>query len=599
MNHLTRHFFDLRGTHIWSFSFILILAATAALFEGASFGLMLLALSVLGGEVPSLNALAWFDGGYLFDCLSVFSSQELFVFCILGAIGFQIFRSSITFLSQYLTVLLTLKIQTNVQEAVYRQIFRFSFPFVSKYKVGDLIEYARAPSTLIPIIMEALCRFFVSVFMVVGSLIMMYFLSPKLTLITILFFGIFGISQKVLVRKIAHYSQQVSAELVEISKHTVQSLHGIRAIFTFHRQEGVLAKTLQTLHMVANSVKRLNVWNQSMWGISEIIGVLFVGLCFIIGTFIIKGENLLPHLLTFITISYRLNGRVQNTINSVSVMALHYGLLSRLKEILDPSMKEFSPEGGIKYSSLKDKIEFNEVCLSYPGRNTKAVSQVSIIIPNGKVTAIVGPSGAGKSSLIDLILRLYEPTSGKIFIDDIPLCKLDIASWREALGVVSQDTFIFNESIEENIRFGCTKASFVDIENAAKASGADEFISRLPEKYGTILGERGYRLSGGERQRIALARALLKNPEILILDEATSNLDGHSELIIQNSLDQFRRNRTIIIIAHRLSTIRHADKIIVLNHGKVVESGTHEELMSCNQIYASLSRIQHPLPERL
>jgi ATP-binding cassette subfamily B protein/subfamily B ATP-binding cassette protein MsbA len=206
--------------------------------------------------------------------------------------------------------------------------------------------------------------------------------------------------------------------------------------------------------------------------------------------------------------------------------------------------------------------------------------------------ALVGPSGAGKSSVADLLVGLYAPTSGHILIDGVHLDELDLASWQQGLGVVSQDTFLFNNTLAENIAFGTPGASRARIEAAAAAAQAAGFIEALPQGYDTLVGERGYRLSGGQRQRISLARAILKEPELLILDEATSALDSQSERLVQEAIERFERNHTVLVIAHRLSTIVKADQILVLDRGRVVEHGNHESLLACQGLYYELYQQQ-------
>jgi ABC-type multidrug transport system fused ATPase/permease subunit len=220
------------------------------------------------------------------------------------------------------------------------------------------------------------------------------------------------------------------------------------------------------------------------------------------------------------------------------------------------------------------------------------LKNISFSIRKGMVVGIVGISGSGKTSLIDLLLRLYEPIEGKIFVNKMDIRNLAVDSWRAKFGVVGQDAFLFDETIEDNIRFGQDALPLEQIEKAARSAGIEDLIRRLPRGYQTIVGERGLRLSGGERQRLALARALLRDPEILILDEATSNLDSHSEHFIQNALAEIQKTKTAIVIAHRLSTIVDSDLILVVEHGKIIESGTHEHLLKLQGRYSHLWELQ-------
>jgi ATP-binding cassette subfamily B protein/subfamily B ATP-binding cassette protein MsbA len=269
--------------------------------------------------------------------------------------------------------------------------------------------------------------------------------------------------------------------------------------------------------------------------------------------------------------------------------------MERLNQILSPQSKQFRRQGGTPFSTLQREIRFEGVSLQYAPDLPAALSEISFTLPRGQMLALVGPSGAGKSSIADLLTGLYAPTAGQILIDGMPLEQLELASWQERLGVVSQDTFLFNASIAENIAFGTPGASQAQIEAACQAAQAAGFIECLPQGYDTLVGERGYRLSGGQRQRLSLARAILRAPELLILDEATSALDSQSERLVQEAIERFERNHTVLVIAHRLSTIVKADQILVMESGRIVERNTHLKLLAKGGLYDQLWK-QQTLP---
>jgi subfamily B ATP-binding cassette protein MsbA len=267
--------------------------------------------------------------------------------------------------------------------------------------------------------------------------------------------------------------------------------------------------------------------------------------------------------------------------------------VEEVTSLLDRTNKPYLISGKTPYQLLKKSISFEKVTFHYDPSERPALQDISIRIPSGKITALVGPSGAGKSTLIKLILRLYEVTEGEIYIDDYPLRALDLASWRSGISLVSQDIYIFNTTVRENIAYGRLDTTEDEIIAAAKHADAHNFIRQLPQGYDTKLGDRGVRLSGGQQQRIALARAIVRNPEILILDEATSTLDSISEHLIQEALDTLSKNRTVIMIAHRLSTIEQADHIIVLEEGHVREQGDLQHLLKLNGLFARLYELQY------
>ena len=267
--------------------------------------------------------------------------------------------------------------------------------------------------------------------------------------------------------------------------------------------------------------------------------------------------------------------------------------LDRVLDLLEePRELEKEEAKRISRQHVGGRVTFEEVSFSYPGADTFALSNVNLDVEPGEIVALVGPSGAGKTTLCNLALRFYDPTSGRVALDGCDLREIDIDNFRSLLGVVEQDVFLFDGSVAANIAYSDRLASEADIRRAAEIANADEFIRDFPNGYDTLIGERGVKLSGGQRQRIAIARAVLADPKILVLDEATSNLDAQSERVIQASLAQLMQNRTCFVIAHRLSTIAHASRIVVLRAGQIVNIGTHEELMAVDGEYRNMVALQ-------
>lgn len=580
-------FFGKNYRNLIHFGINLIPNVLAALLEGLSFACILLALTALNSH-SSLDLGNHSFLPMLATWTHSLSPRRAFVLFLMLAFILQILRSGLTYLGQITAISLGNQIQIEAQKKVYQQILRFTFPFVSQYKTGDLVEYAKIPATLINALMDPLNRFLVAGFAIIVSIGVMVFLSVPLTLFAVLLFGFLAFSQKFIISNVSKVSHHLSNHIVEFSMHMIQNLHGMRVIHTYARQENVMEKVLSTLNKIARSTKQLNLWSQSIPPLNEVMGIALVGTFLIIGEWLLGNQqtNSLPILLTFITIVHRLNSRVQAVLTNIATVASSSGQMLRLEEILSDRNKDFSSSGGLPFCEFTKAIEFQDVVLRYGEVRESAIQHLSFMIPKGATVAFVGSSGAGKSSIMDLLIRLYDPTSGKIRVDGVDLKEYNTASWRDTLGVVSQDTFIFNDTIEENIRFGLLDASMNQIIEAAQIAEAHEFITRLPNGYQTALGERGYRLSGGERQRIALARSLVRNPELLILDEATSSLDTQSERLIQKALSYFRGKKTVILVAHRLSTVLDADIIYVLEKGRIVESGSHAKLMAMEGRYS-------------
>jgi ATP-binding cassette subfamily B protein/subfamily B ATP-binding cassette protein MsbA len=301
-----------------------------------------------------------------------------------------------------------------------------------------------------------------------------------------------------------------------------------------------------------------------------------------------RSSGILPSLVTFVMALQRLNGSITSITQSLGSLTNNAAGLDILNRTLESSDKEFRRKGGANFNALTKEIEFRDVTLSYSPDLAPALSNINLKIAKGQTIALVGTSGAGKSTLADMLIGLYPASSGELLIDGIPIMQLDLSSWQKRLGVVSQDTFLFNSSIFDNIRFGNPGATFADVEAAARKAQAHTFITDLPMGYETVIGERGYRLSGGQRQRLSLSRAILRDPELLILDEATSALDTESEELVQQAIDQFEGKYTVLVIAHRLSTVINADIICVMEQGKIIERGSHSELIKFGGRYSKL-----------
>ncbi len=304
------------------------------------------------------------------------------------------------------------------------------------------------------------------------------------------------------------------------------------------------------------------------------------------------GRSAMPQLLAFVFVFYRLIPRLSATNNFLALAGQYWPFVDRIAQLLRTDDKEYMADGAHPFAGLRRTIEFRNVSLHYLEGEPWAVKDLSCVIPKGSLTALVGTSGSGKSSVADLVLRLFDPTAGEVLVDGIDLRQLNLACWRGSIGVVGQDTFLFNATVRENLTFGRPDAGESEVLAAARAANVHEFVERLANGYNTVIGDQGYRLSGGQRQRLALARAILREPEILVLDEATSDLDSRSEQLIQKSLDSQRGERTILVIAHRLSTVARADQILVLSQGQLVEQGTHDELLAWNGHYAQFWRLQ-------
>lgn len=563
----------------------------AALLEGVSFASFFFALSFADSQnvdFPTFfpEKLNW---------IQHLPSFQGFLFFLAAAVLVQVLKSAFTFVAQCISTKLSNELRLLAQMRIYEQIFRFSFQFANSYRTGDLADYATSPQTLFNSLIECINRVLIGGLGALTLLCILFKLSASLTLVFLVSATLLYLFQKKLLAQIATYSDQASNAQAEVSKIAIQTFSAIRTVFTFGLQDLIFSKVSNKLKEHAQHCNQVYLRGSLLTNLNELLGVLLIGICLIGGHLFLNADNTntVPLLLTFIGIAYRLTTRLQIVFQHALVVTQQWGSHLRLNKILSDRGKEFAPKEGICFSGLKQEIAFQNISFSYlKNRSQPILRQISFTIPKGHTIAFVGSSGAGKSTITDLLVRLYDPQEGAIYIDGIDLRTYDPYSWRQHLGVVNQEPFIFSDSILDNIRFRDDLHSAETAIQAAKIAGAHHFISRLPDGYLTEVGERGYRLSTGEKQRIALARALIHNPEILILDEATSNLDSHSEKKIQLALSKFSHSKTIIVVAHRLSTIKDADQIYVVDDGCILEKGTHNELLAKQGKYASLWNVQ-------
>ncbi|MBF8262492.1 MAG: hypothetical protein HW387_157 [Parachlamydiales bacterium] len=563
----------------------------AGLLEGSSFAFIYSAFLSLNGSSHDNGILAYLNVSKLGWNLT---SLQLFYLNILSALLLQCFRSLISFLAVHETTVFALKMQVNLQKKIYRQIFRFSFPFVSEYKTGELSEMVKSPSSFVPVLFAGINQLLVSLFMAIGLLVSLYCISPRLTFVNLIFFLLFGCVQKIAIKNVFHFSKLLANKVFDFSHETIQILLAIKPIHMFNREDYFLDKANSILDRIFEISRKSYFWNNLVPSLSEVLGILMLGAILITGSLLLNVStgDYLASLLTYVILSYRLAVRLQTIVSTIGGIGLYSGTIHRLAGFLEDHDKQYRPIITKEFAGWSDSIEFRNISFTYPSAKNPVLTNLSLSIKKNKVTALVGLSGTGKSSILDLLLSLHMPNYGEILVDSHPMNVFSPNSWREKIGAVNQEVFIINGTIEENLLFGEKNISQSDFDLVTKSIGIADFVSKLPDAYRTMIGERGYKLSGGQRQRIALGRALLRNPEILVLDEATSSLDSISEQIIIQNLTLFQKNKTFVIVAHRLSTIIHADIIYVIEKGRVIESGKHEELVQLNGRYSHLWGLQ-------
>jgi len=482
---------------------------------------------------------------------------------------------------------------SKLRQDTFNHLSKLPLNFFSNNKIGELNSRVSADITLLQeTFTTTFAEFFRQIILIVGGVTFLSFISVKLTLFMISVLPVIMILAVYFGKRIKSYSKKVQKEIAESNNIVEETLQGIRVVKTFTNEAFESLKYKQKTDEVAKTAIKGGKYRGAF--ASFIILCVFGAIISVIwfGTKQVHEGNLkMGELFSFVLYTVFIGASVGGLADLYSKIQKAIGSSEALLEILEDEDENYID--GIK-KDIVGNLEFRDVTFSYENRIENIVlNSINFTAKKGETVAIVGPSGAGKSTITSLILDFYNTTKGSVLIDDVDLKEFNLHNIRKQIGIVPQDTFLFGGTISENIAYGKIDSTKEEIVEAAKQANADEFINSFKDGYNTLVGERGIQLSGGQRQRIAIARTILKNPAILILDEATSSLDSKSESMVQNALEKLMKNRTTIVIAHRLSTIKSADKILVLDKGKIVEKGTHEELIKIeNGTYKSLSKLQ-------
>ena len=569
----------------------IVLGFSGALFNGVSTVLVVpVILGFLGQEVSLKGAPPVLQP--IFSVLSRGSDSNLW---LMGVILVAIVLKNITtYVSTLASSHLSRSLVNEIRQAALKLLLEVDLEFYAKTKVGDLINRLGGEVGLAANAIRSAIQLVTTAITILVFVALLLAISWQLTIVSTALLAFVSVANHYFVVRAKKFGQQLSDSSRDYSIRLLEILNGMRLVKT----TGNELQEYQRIENLIDDREQAEFKSQANTAliapVNELAGILTVLAIVILGRifFATQLASLSTVLLTYLLVLFRLLPFV-SLLNSIrggfagaapSVAVVH--------DFLRRDNKPFMKLGTQPYQRLQSGIRFEGLSFAYPGHEGLVLDQIDLWLPKGTTLALVGSSGAGKSTIADLLPRFYDPTRGRILIDDRDLRDLDARSLRQSMGIVSQDTFLFNDSVRNNIAYACENVTDEQVIAAAKRAHADEFIVNLPQGFDTEIGDRGVILSGGQRQRLAIARALLRDPDILILDEATSALDTVSERLVQQALDELSRDRTTLVIAHRLSTIQKADQIAVLDQGRVVEVGTHESLLQQQGLYAHLYAMQ-------
>lgn len=503
------------------------------------------------------------------------------------------------FLSSATIIPIRTGIVRDIRNQIYQKINSLSLGFFSEERKGDII--ARMSGDVQEVessIMSSLDMLFKNPILILFYFITLICISWQLTLFTILFVPPFGWFMGVVGKKLKAHSIEAQALWSDTMSMVEETLGGLRIIKAFCAEEKMNKRFNQVNSSYRDNIMRVNIRQQMAHPMSEFLGTILIVVVLWFGGILVLDYGRIdgPTIIFYLVMLYSIINPLKEFSKASYNIPKGLASMERIDKILQAEVEIKDKETPEHISSFEHQIEFRHVSFAYTDHQNDelvyVLKDINLVIPKGKTIALVGQSGSGKSTMLDLIPRYYDVQEGEVLIDGINVKDLCVHDLRQLIGNVNQEAILFNASFKDNIRFGKTDATDEEIANAAKIANAYEFITKSEHGFDTNIGDRGGRLSGGQRQRVSIARAILKNPPILILDEATSALDTESERLVQDALEKLMKTRTTVAVAHRLSTIKHADEICVLHEGKIVERGTHDELIRKDGYYKKLHDMQ-------
>ena len=520
--------------------------------------------------------------------------MPLLLITIAMVLGVSVVKLLVHIWGRWHATRVTKMLQLSVRKQVFAHVMRLPLHRIQELKSGGAASILRQDAGSVgELVFGMLYNPWRAVVQLLGSLCVLAWVDWRLLLGALCIVPLVYVTHRTWIGRIRPQHRRIRAEREKVDALATEAFGGMRVVRAFSRQRAETTRIMRGNHLMGREELHAWWWMRSIEIVWEtLLPLASAALLTYGGWRVLQGALSLGDLVMFLFYLLMLLGPIAVLAQSAATLQNGLSGLDRILDLLEEPREMAGSNDPIDDDQVAGQITFDEVSFSYPGSDAFALKNIDLAVQPGETIALVGPSGGGKTTLCNLVARFYDPTSGRIFIDGMDLTRFNVESYRKLIGIVEQDVFLFDGTVADNISYGNRNASEGDVLRAAMVANAHEFIEELSKGYHTLIGERGVRLSGGQRQRIAIARAVLADPMILILDEATSNLDTASEQSIQASLATLMASRTAFVIAHRLSTIAHADRIVVLENGCVVEMGTHESLMDTNGPYRDMVLLQ-------
>ena len=573
-----------------SLTFLLIMPILKTMFDADYTFVYVEKLPPLAFNQEYLTALFNFTYSHLF---TEYNPENVLLLLAIVTIFVSLLSNLFRYMGAWTVENMRTRTLQRMRNEMFSKVVDMNVGYFSDQRKGDIISKITSDVGVVQFcITNTLQVAFREPFLIIGYTVMMVAISWELALFSVLFLPVVALIIGSIVKRLRHPARTSQQRMGELVSTLDESLSGIKVIKSYNATGYVKQKFYDLSEDLARLTLSMARRQQLASPMSEFLGISAVGVILVFGGSLVFKDALSPEgFIAFIAMFSQITRPVRTFIDQFSNINQGIAAGERIFSIIDAQSEIQDKPGAIELDGLKDKIEFRDIHFSYDG-SREVIEGISFEIKRGETVALVGPSGGGKSTLSELIPRFYDVKAGDILIDGVSVRDYTQDSLRAHMSVVAQDTVLFNDTIEGNIAMGKAGATHEEIVEAARIANADCFIQEAPEGYQTNIGDRGVKLSGGQRQRLSIARAVLKNPEILILDEATSARDTASEKLVQDALNKLLVGRTSVVIAHRLSTIHNADKIIVVDHGRVAEQGTHTELLAKGGIYAKLIELQ-------